>query len=95
MDKCQKDLKSLKEFILPGGGKVASFLHQARTVCCRAERICVRLSHEDEVPPTILQYLNRLSDTFFVLARWVSWVQQDPEVLWKRSGKATAGEATD
>lgn len=86
MDKCQKDLKPLKEFILPGGGKVAAFLHQARTVCRRAERICVQLSREEEVPTTILQYLNRLSDTFFVLARWTSWVQREPEVLWKRTG---------
>ena len=50
MDDCQKSLKPLKEFILPGGGKVAAFLHQSRTVCRRAERLCVRLTREAAVP---------------------------------------------
>ncbi len=85
MDDCQKDLKPLKEFILPGGNKIASFLHQARTVCRRAERVCVRFHRSEEVQTEILKYLNRLSDTFFVLARWVSIVQKEPELLWNRS----------
>jgi cob(I)alamin adenosyltransferase len=86
MDDCHKDLKPLKEFILPGGGKIAGFLHQARTVCRRAERACVRLDHEEKVPIEILKYLNRLSDTFFVLARWISMAQKEHEILWNRSG---------
>jgi cob(I)alamin adenosyltransferase len=85
MDECQKDLKPLKEFILPGGGKIAGFLHQARTVCRRAERICVRLNHEEKVPADVLKYLNRLSDTLFVLARWISKAQKEHEILWNRS----------
>lgn len=85
MDECQKELRPLEEFILPGSGKVAGFLHQARTVCRRAERICVRLSREESVPPEVLQYLNRLSDTFFVLARWIARAEGEPETLWKRS----------
>lgn len=84
MDRCQKDLKPLKEFVLPGGGKAASFLHLSRTVCRRAERICVRLSREETISPEILKYLNRLSDTFFVWSRWISWVLKEPEFLWKR-----------
>ena len=85
MDDCQKHLKPLEEFILPGGGKVAGFLHQARTVCRRAERLCVRFGREETVPPEILQYLNRLSDAFFVLARWIARIQKEPENLWERS----------
>lgn len=84
MDNCQRDLTPLKEFILPGGGKIAALLHQARTVCRRAERVCVRLSREEPVDAVIMKFLNRLSDTLFVLARWVAKTQGEPEVLWER-----------
>ncbi len=84
IDACQQDLTPLKEFILPGGGKVSSFLHQARTICRRAERVCVRLAREEQVDPTIVIYLNRLSDALFVLARWVARTQGEPEFLWER-----------
>lgn len=86
IDQCQKDLAPLREFILPGGGKVPALLHQARTVCRRAERGCVRLSREERIEPVIVKFLNRLSDTLFVLARWVGKVQGDPELLWERDG---------
>ncbi len=62
IDKCQEDLTPLKEFILPGGGKVSGFLHQARTVCRRAERICVGLARQEAVDPVLITFLNRLSD---------------------------------
>lgn len=87
MDACQKKLQPLKEFILPGGGKVTSFLHLARTVCRRAERICYSLHQREPVSHEILAYLNRLSDTFFVLSRWISWAQNEKEVLWSRKRK--------
>jgi cob(I)alamin adenosyltransferase len=84
IDGCQKDLTPLKEFILPGGGKVAALLHHARTVCRRAERECVRLSREEPIDPVIVKFLNRLSDALFVLARWVVKVQGGQELLWER-----------
>jgi cob(I)alamin adenosyltransferase len=84
IDRCQKDLRPLKEFILPGGGKVSGFLHQARTVCRRAERLCVALSKTEPVDPTIIKFVNRLSDALFVLARWVAKTQGEPEFLWER-----------
>ncbi len=84
IDRCQKDLDPLKEFILPGGGKVSAFLHQARTVCRRAERLCVALSKAEPVDPTIIKFVNRLSDALFVLARWVAKTQGEPEFLWER-----------
>jgi cob(I)alamin adenosyltransferase len=85
MDQCQKDLTPLKEFILPGGkSKIPAFLHLARTVCRRAERLCVRLAREEPVDPSIVKYLNRLSDALFVLARWVAKARGEPELLWKR-----------
>lgn len=85
IDACQEDLAPLKEFLLPGGGKLSGFLHQARTVCRRAERVCVRLSHEEPVNPQIIPFLNRLSDALFVFARWIAHQQGEPEFLWDRS----------
>jgi cob(I)alamin adenosyltransferase len=84
MDECQRDLKPLQEFLLPGGGQVAACLHQARTVCRRAERRCVQLARRDTIDP-LVTFLNRLSDSFFVLARWVAKTRREPEFLWERS----------
>jgi len=84
IDKCQKDLPPLKEFILPGGGRISSFLHQARTICRRAERLCVRLGREEPLDPSLVCFLNRLSDALFVLARWMAKQQDEPEFLWRR-----------
>jgi cob(I)alamin adenosyltransferase len=85
IDRCQEDLEPLKEFILPGGGKVSGFLHQARTICRRAERLCVRLSREEPIDLTIVKFVNRLGDSLFVLARWVAKTQGEPEFLWERN----------
>ncbi len=85
MDRCQKDLAPLKEFILPGGGKVSATLHQARTICRRAERICVSLARAEPLETEIIKFLNRLSDALFVLARWVAKTQGEPEFLWERN----------
>ena len=84
IDRCQKELAPLKEFILPGGGRVAATLHQARTICRRAERICVRLAREETLDAQIIKFLNRLSDALFVWARWVAKTQGEPEFLWER-----------
>jgi cob(I)alamin adenosyltransferase len=84
IDRCQKDLAPLKEFILPGGGRVSATLHQARTICRRAERICIRLTREEPVDARINKFLNRLSDALFVMARWVAKTQGEPEFLWER-----------
>ena len=84
MDRFQKDLKPLKSFVLPGGGKLSSFLHQCRTVCRRAEREVVKLSRQENVGPWPQIYLNRLGDLFFVLSRWISHHLQEPEILWER-----------
>jgi cob(I)alamin adenosyltransferase len=84
IDESQKDLAPLNSFILPGGGKVSGFLHQARTVCRRAEREVFRLSHEEAIGEWPLKYVNRLSDLLFVLSRWVSKHLDEPEYLWER-----------
>lgn len=84
MDHCQKDLEPLKSFTLPGGGRINAFMHQARTVCRRAERRVLRLSRDEPINEWTLKYVNRLSDTFFVLGRWVAKHMGEKEYLWER-----------
>lgn len=84
MDDCQRALEPLKSFTLPGGGRISGFLHQARTVCRRAEREILRLSRAEPVNGWDLTYVNRLSDAFFVLGRWVGRHLGEPEYLWER-----------
>lgn len=84
MDACQQDLEPLKSFILPGGGRVHAFLHQARTVCRRAERELLALSRVEPISEWTLRYLNRLSDLFFVLGRWEGKHAGATEYLWER-----------
>jgi cob(I)alamin adenosyltransferase len=84
MDQCQKDLAPLKSFVLPGGGRVGGHLHQARTVCRRAERRILALSRVETVSPWPLTYVNRLSDLLFVLSRWVAKKGGETEYLWER-----------
>jgi cob(I)alamin adenosyltransferase len=84
MDRCQKDLAPLKSFILPGGGRIHGFLHQARTVCRRAERELLAASRAEPLGEWPLRYLNRLSDLFFVLGRWVGKHMGETEYLWER-----------
>lgn len=85
MDDCQQILTPLSEFLLPGGGKISGFLHQARTICRRAERLCVGLARAEAVDRRLVTYLNRLSDALFVLARWVAKTMGEAEFLWQRS----------
>jgi cob(I)alamin adenosyltransferase len=70
IDSREAKLPPLRSFVLPGGAPAAAFLHQARTVCRRAERSVVTLAREADVDPRIIVYLNRLSDLLFVLARF-------------------------
>jgi len=84
MDQCQKDLEPLKSFVLPGGGRVGGYLHQARTVCRRAERRILALSRGETLSPWPLTYVNRLSDLLFVLSRWVAKKGGEAEYLWER-----------
>jgi cob(I)alamin adenosyltransferase len=84
MDECQKDLTPLKSFVLPGGGRVGGFLHQARTVCRRAERRVLALSRVEPIGEWPLKYVNRLSDLLFVLSRWAGKHLGETEYLWER-----------
>jgi cob(I)alamin adenosyltransferase len=84
MDRMQEELRPLNSFTLPGGGVLNAFLHQARTVCRRAERICWALKRDEPVSDQLLIYLNRLSDHLFIQSRWVAKRLDEPEFLWDR-----------
>lgn len=81
-DELAEKLEPLSNFVLPGGTPGAAHLHLARTVCRRAERRVVTLSHDEPVDPEAIRYLNRLSDTLFQMARWENARQGVGEPLW-------------
>lgn len=83
IDLLNADLDPLRSFVLPGGSPAAAALHVSRTVCRRAERLAVALAARDDeiVTPAVIKYLNRLSDFFFVAARWVN-DKGAADVLW-------------
>jgi cob(I)alamin adenosyltransferase len=84
LDGLNDPLPPLKEFILPGGTRKAALCHLARTVCRRAERRVIALKRDEAVSDTVVQYLNRLSDLLFVLARTFNRIENRSDVLWKR-----------
>ncbi len=93
IDRMNADLPSLRSFVLPGGCRLNTELHVARTVCRRAERVCVALSRQEQVPPEALRYLNRLGDALFVWSRWASFITGTPETLWEPNLTASGGGA--
>ena len=80
IDKINKDLSTLKSFILPSGSKSSSFLHLARSLIRRAERSIVELDKKEKVNSDILKYTNRLSDFLFVAARFEN--KKEGDILW-------------
>jgi len=85
IDALNDSLEPLTSFILPGGSAAAAHLHHARTVSRRAERLIVALAERDQVNPAAVQYMNRLSDHLFVLARALNEGGKS-DVLWKPGG---------
>jgi cob(I)alamin adenosyltransferase len=82
MDEADRELPPLRAFVLPAGTAKAAALHLARTICRRAERSVVTLSHDEPVPPLFLVYLNRLSDLLFTLARLANHRAGVNDVTW-------------
>jgi cob(I)alamin adenosyltransferase len=89
IDTMNAELPPLRSFVLPGGSRLNAELHVCRTVCRRAERVAVRLAREQPVPPEAVQYLNRLSDAFFVWSRWANHQLGISEVLWEPNQSAS------
>ena len=84
IDRMNENLEDLKSFTLPGGGKLNAFLHLARTVCRRAERICWAVKRDEQIADAVIIYINRLSDHLFVQSRWISKRLGEGEFLWDR-----------
>jgi len=83
MDKMDEQLPALRNFILPSGHPTVSAAHVCRTVCRRAERRIVSLSHSAAIAEVNVMYLNRLSDYFFVLARYLGHLNNAGEIIWQ------------
>ncbi|MBL7711474.1 MAG: cob(I)yrinic acid a,c-diamide adenosyltransferase [Chitinophagaceae bacterium] len=84
IDEMNEVLPEMRSFILPGGHQGASACHVARCICRRSERLCVDMRlQEEEVSDLILQYLNRLSDFLFVLARYIIHTNGKAEIPWR------------
>ena len=84
IDKFEAELEPLKNFILPGGSRASALLNICRTVCRRAERRVVALKSSEEIGENIIIFLNRLSDLFFVLARYENMISGIPDTIWKK-----------
>lgn len=84
IDLVSAELPALKNFILPGGHLASAEAHVARTSCRRAERRSAEIAMSDDRYALCLQYLNRLSDYLFVLARWINFKTQSPEKIWQK-----------
>ncbi|MFT5657072.1 MAG: cob(I)alamin adenosyltransferase [Gammaproteobacteria bacterium] len=82
-EKFNETLPPLKEFILPGGSQEIAFMHLARTICRRVERSLITLKALEELNPITGQYLNRLSDLLFILARSVAHQGDSKEIYWQ------------
>ncbi len=90
IDWLRSQLVPLRSFVLPGGTRLNADLHICRTVCRRAERVCVGLGRKKQLAPEITQYLNRLGDAFFAWSRWANLVLKVPEIFWDPNQASSA-----
>ena len=84
LDQMNETLQPLQEFILPGGSRASAIAHQVRTVCRRAERAVIALHSVEPVRDAAIQYINRLSDLLFVMARYLNRADGGSDVLWQK-----------
>ena len=84
MDVMSQELPPMRGFILPGGSRLSAQADRCRTVTRRAERRVVTLARSAQVQPLVLEYLNRLSDFFFVFARYNNIQNQVEEIYWDK-----------
>ncbi|TXC75589.1 cob(I)yrinic acid a,c-diamide adenosyltransferase [Luteibaculum oceani] len=83
IDKMEEELEPMRNFVLPGGHPTLSYCHVCRTICRRVERAAVTLAHEESINKLILSYINRLSDYFFMLGRFMAKKLNVEETPWQ------------
>ncbi|GAC1442969.1 MAG: cob(I)yrinic acid a,c-diamide adenosyltransferase [Vulcanimicrobiaceae bacterium] len=94
IDVAQTDLEPLANFIHPGGSYPGAFLHQARTIARRVERLLVTLQGNEPISNDVMRYVNRLSDALFVWSRWINAALGQPEHLWNpKTAPPDSGDA--
>ncbi|MEM2855580.1 MAG: cob(I)yrinic acid a,c-diamide adenosyltransferase [Candidatus Nitrosocaldaceae archaeon] len=84
IDEYEKEVEEIRYFILPGGSKEGALLHIARTIVRRAERSIVELAEKENINPFIIEYINRLSDLLFILARTVNKRRGINDTPWRK-----------
>lgn len=82
IDAMEAELKPLNSFILPGGHKVVSYCNITRCVCRKAERTVVALNESEKIPEIVLKFINRLSDYYFMLVRYLSLKLDIDDITW-------------
>lgn len=87
IDLLEKKLPPIKNFILPGGSTLGARVHIVRAICRRVERQSVALAQKQSIDPVMIKYLNRLSDLFFMLARFINKQEGVAEIVWKGQHK--------
>ena len=83
IDQLSVELPELNNFVIPGGNQMSALSYLARTVCRRAERQVIALASKYDINLEIKAYLNRLSDLFFTIGRWVNHQEKEVEQVWK------------
>ena len=84
IDALDEQIPKIRAFILPGGSEDAARAHVARAVCRRAERRIIALSKQEPVEPTVITYINRLSDYLFIAARYLNFINGVEEIIWDK-----------
>lgn len=84
IDALDEQTPKIRAFVLPGGCMLSARTHVARTVCRRSERRIISLAEAEYVSPALLEYINRLSDYLFILARYFNFLQGVEEIVWKK-----------
>lgn len=84
IDSMTDEMPPIRNFIIPGGGKIAAFLQTTRTIARRTERRLVSLFQQETVEKTVIMYFNRLSDLFFTMSRYVNYKEGRTETIWHK-----------